>query len=181
MAVTSTEAATLDTMADTAIQRTEIERWNRNQSSGEAMNRDASLRVIWYLSSTCAMRNEEMNRKMTGSKNEATAALRAVSGEPGKRPRIIERGRIRMDVTKGGMASDTQRIDEKISNDRQCRDACDNGVNIGMMDAIRTAAMRINGDRVLGRIGETRDRYRAKTNKERYMFTSGHEFVALIC
>lgn len=152
MAVTSTEAATLDTIAETAIHRIEIDMWNRNQLSGDAIRRDASFRVIWYLSRTCAIRNDEMKRKMTGSKNEATAALSDVSGEPGNKPRTMESGRIRIDVTKGGIASETHRIEENINNDKQRRDARDKGVKRGMRVAATTADTRIAGDRVRARM-----------------------------
>jgi len=93
-----------------------------------------------------------MKRKMTGSKKAATADLTEISGDPGNRPRITERGRIRIDVTNGGIASETQRIEEKISNDKHRLDGRDRGVKMGIIDEMRTAEIRIRGDRLRPRI-----------------------------
>jgi hypothetical protein len=149
MEVTTTEAATFDTIAEMNKERREMERWNLNQSSDDEI-RDASRRVIWYLSRVWAIRKEEIKRKMTGSKKVATATLDE------NRPSMMESGRIRMEVTNGGIASETHRIDENINNDRQRRACTASGNSKGRMAANNAATIKIIGGRLRFRMVDYR-------------------------
>ena len=91
-----------------------------------------------------------MKRKMTGSKKAATAAF------AGNSPSVIERGRIRMDVTNGGIASDTHRIDENINNDKQRCAGTASGVKTGKTADNNAAVAMMRLDRLRLRICEAR-------------------------
>lgn len=89
---------------------------------------------------------------MTGSKKAATAAF------GGNTPRVIERGRIRMEVTNGGIASDTHRIDENINNDKQRCAGIASGVKTGRTADNNAAAARVRWDRLRLRICQARSK-----------------------
>jgi hypothetical protein len=118
--VTKTELATFDNTADMIIQRTDIPPKNSASLSGDIRDKkaDAIRRDIPYLSNEYAIMNDEMNTKMTGSKNEAQAwctwsRIVATIGNLNA-PSNDVNGIIANDVMNDGTGSVIHRIDPNI-------------------------------------------------------------------
>jgi hypothetical protein len=118
--VTKTELATFDNTADMIIQRTDIPPKNSASLSGDIRDKkaDAIRRDIPYLSNEYAIMNDEMNTKMTGSKNEAQACstwsrIVAPIGNLNA-PSNDVNGIIANDVMNDGTGSVIHRIDPNI-------------------------------------------------------------------
>ena len=90
---------------------------------------------------------------ITGSKKVDTAVLTS------NIPRMIERGRIRREVTNGGIGSNIHRMDENINSDRQWRGRVSMDVASGNDTATNAASKSASrGDLVIsiGKLGNMR-------------------------